>query len=422
MKWPNYLISCFFVKKIICSLDILSALFREEIRKKNFKKKTLNDSKILDLDYPLLWIVISLLSIGIVMVYSSSITMPDFPKYASYKNYTFLLRHCISIIFSTIISLIIFRIPIATWNKFAPNFFLIALFFLIITLIPQLGKDVNGARRWIRFGLISVQPSEIMKLATTIYVANYTARKQEYMQSFLKGFLPIAFVISFVGIVLLLEPDMGAVIMIIIITMGVLFLGGVSGKIFSGLIAIAVSVFTMIIWLSPWRRERIFAYLDPWNKEYVQSRAYQLTHSLIAFGRGDWLGVGLGKSVEKLNYLPEAHTDFILAVIGEELGFISVMIIMLLFSWIVYRAFKIGLQALTLDRIFSALIAKGIGILFGTQGFINMGVNLGLLPTKGLTLPLISYGGSGILLNCIAISILLRIDYENRLLLREGRL
>ncbi|MDU0809953.1 MAG: putative lipid II flippase FtsW [Burkholderia sp.] len=421
MNWLSYLNNQILFKKVIGNLGI-RLRSRTEIREKFFKNSTLNNSQIINIDYELLWIVIALLSLGIVMVYSASITMPDSPKYASYHNYEFLMRHCMSIIFSAIVSLIVFQIPVATWNKFAPRFFLIALISILITLIPKLGKDVNGARRWIRFGLISIQPSEIMKLAVTVYVANYTVRKQKYMQSFLKGFLPIASAITFIGIPILLEPDMGAIIMIIIITMGLLFIGGVSGKLFSGLVMTAVSVFTMIIWLSPWRRERIFAYLDPWNKEYSQSRAYQLIHSLIAFGRGNWFGVGLGKSVEKLNYLPEAHTDFILAVIGEELGFVSVMIVILLFYWIVYRAFKIGYQALALDCTFAALMAKGIGILFGAQGFINMGVSLGLLPTKGLTLPLISYGGSGILLNCIAMSMLLRVDYENRLLLHENKL
>jgi cell division protein FtsW len=364
-------------------------------------------SRMLDYDYSLLWVTIALLGLGIVMVYSASIAMPDSPKYASYRDYHFLVRHLISVTTALVGATIAFKIPIKTWEKYAPKFFV--------------GKGVNGARRWIPLGITNMQPSEIMKLAVTIYAANYTVRKQEFMHSFGKGFLPMAVAVGFVGALLLLEPDMGAFMVIAAIAMGVLFLGGVNGKLFGGLVLTAVGTFTMLVWLSPWRRERIFAYLDPWDDRYAQGKAYQLTHSLIAFGRGEWFGVGLGGSVEKLNYLPEAHTDFILAVIGEELGFVGVICVILLFYWIVRRAFEIGRQALALDRTFAGLMAKGVGIWFGAQTFINMGVNLGLLPTKGLTLPLVSYGGSGILLNCVALAVLLRVDYENRVLMRGGK-
>ncbi|AFQ49357.1 putative lipid II flippase FtsW [Burkholderia cepacia] len=378
-------------------------------------------SRMLDFDYSLLWVAIALLGLGVVMVYSASIAMPDSPKYASYHDYAFLMRHCVSLVVAFIAAVIAFRVPVSTWDKYAPHLFLIALVGLVIVLIPHVGKGVNGARRWIPLGITNMQPSEIMKLAVTIYAANYTVRKQEYMQSFAKGFLPMAFAVGLVGALLLLEPDMGAFMVVAAIAMGVLFLGGVNGKLFGGLVATAVGTFTMLVWLSPWRRERIFAYLDPWDERYAQGKAYQLTHSLIAFGRGEWFGVGLGGSVEKLNYLPEAHTDFILAVIGEELGFVGVLVVILLFYWIVRRAFEIGRQALALDRTFAGLMAKGIGIWFGAQTFINMGVNLGLLPTKGLTLPLVSYGGSGILLNCVSLAVLLRVDYENRVLMRGGK-
>ncbi|MDR3098877.1 MAG: putative lipid II flippase FtsW [Paraburkholderia sp.] len=378
-------------------------------------------SRMLDYDHSLLWAVIALLGLGVVMVYSASIAMPDSPKYAQYRDYAFLVRHLISLTVAAVAALVAFRIPISTWERYAPKFFLIALAMLVIVLIPHIGKGVNGARRWIPLGITNMQPSEIMKLAVTIYAANYTVRKQEYMHSFAKGFLPMALAVGVVGALLLLEPDMGAFMVIAAIAMGVLFLGGVNGKLFGGLVATAIGTFTLLVWASPWRRERIFAYLDPWDERYAQGKAYQLTHSLIAFGRGEWFGVGLGGSVEKLNYLPEAHTDFILAVIGEELGFVGVLIVILLFYWIVRRSFEIGRQALALDRTFAGLIAKGLGVWFGTQAFINMGVNLGLLPTKGLTLPFVSYGGSGILLNCIAIAVLLRVDYENRVLMRGGK-
>ncbi len=378
-------------------------------------------SRMLDFDYSLMWVAIALLGLGVVMVYSASIAMPDSPKYAAYRDYAFLLRHVVSLTVAFVAAVFAFRVPIATWDKYAPHLFLLALIALVIVLIPHIGKGVNGARRWIPLGITNMQPSEIMKLAVTIYAANYTVRKQEYMHSFVKGFLPMAAAVGVVGMLLLLEPDMGAFMVVAAIAMGVLFLGGVNGKLFGGLVLTAVGTFTMLVWASPWRRERIFAYLDPWDERYAQGKAYQLTHSLIAFGRGEWFGVGLGGSVEKLNYLPEAHTDFILAVIGEELGFVGVMVVILLFYWIVRRAFEIGRQALALDRTFAGLMAKGIGIWFGAQTFINMGVNLGLLPTKGLTLPLVSYGGSGILLNCISLAVLLRVDYENRVLMRGGK-
>ncbi|CAG9244688.1 putative lipid II flippase FtsW [Paraburkholderia unamae] len=378
-------------------------------------------SRMLDYDHSLLWAVIALLGLGVVMVYSASIAMPDSPKYASYRDWAFLVRHLVSLTIATIAALVAFRIPVSTWERYAPKLFLISLAMLVVVLIPHIGKGVNGARRWIPLGVTNMQPSEIMKLAVTIYAANYTVRKQEYMHSFAKGFLPMAFAVGVVGALLLLEPDMGAFMVIAAIAMGVLFLGGVNGKLFGGLVATAVGTFTLLVWASPWRRERIFAYLDPWDDRYAQGKAYQLTHSLIAFGRGEWFGVGLGGSVEKLNYLPEAHTDFILAVIGEELGFVGVLVVILLFYWIVRRAFEIGRQALALDRTFAGLVAKGLGVWFGAQAFINMGVNLGLLPTKGLTLPLVSYGGSGILLNCVAVALLLRVDYENRVLMRGGK-
>lgn len=298
---------------------------------------------------------------------------------------------------------------------------MLALVLLIIVLVPFIGKGVNGARRWIPLGLMNFQPSELMKLAVVLYAANYTVRKQEWMQSLGKGFLPMGVAVAVVGMLLLLEPDMGAFLVIAAVAMGILFLGGVNGKLFGALVAIAVGTFALLIAVSPWRRERIFAYLDPWREEYALGKAYQLTHSLIAFGRGEWAGVGLGGSIEKLHYLPEAHTDFILAVIGEELGFIGVLTAIVLFYWLVRRAFSIGRTALQLDRTFAGLVAKGIGIWIGWQAFINMGVNLGLLPTKGLTLPMVSYGGSGILMNCVALALLLRIDYENRVLMRGGK-
>jgi cell division protein FtsW len=324
-------------------------------------------------------------------------------------------------VISLVAGLLTFRIPVATWQRFAPLMFLTTLALLVVVLVPGIGHSVNGSRRWIPLKVLNLQPSEIMKIVAVLYAADFTVRKQQYMHKLSKGFLPMAVAMGVVGMLLLLEPDLGAFGVIVCISMGILFLGGFNMVWFGGIGAILVMVFTAIIALSPFRRARMFAYLNPWEEGNAMDKAYQLTHSLIAFGRGEILGVGLGGSVEKLHYLPEAHTDFIMAVIGEELGLIGVLVVIGLFYFIVKRAFDIGRQAIALDQTFAGLAAKGIGIWFGVQTFINMGVNLGLLPTKGLTLPLMSYGGSGVLFNCVGLAILLRIDYENRVRMRGGR-
>ena len=372
-------------------------------------------------DQALLWAVVLLLALGMVMVYSASIALPDSPKYANYKTTHFLLRHVMALSIAFGCALIAFAIPINVWQRLAPILFIGTLILLTLVLIPGIGKGVNGARRWLSLYFMNLQPSELMKLAAVIYAADYTVRKQEVMHRFTKGFLPLATAVALVGGLLLLEPDLGAFGVVVCIAMGILFLGGANGKIFSTISALLVTTFLLIIWLSPWRRERIFAYLNPWEEQNALGKAYQLSHSLIAFGRGEIFGVGLGGSVEKMHYLPEAHTDFLLAVIGEELGFVGVTLVIVLFYFIVRRAFEIGRQAIAVDRVFAGLVAKGIGIWIGAQTFINMGVNLGVLPTKGLTLPLMSYGGSGILVNCVAIAVLLRIDFENRKLMCGGR-
>ncbi|WP_211453533.1 putative lipid II flippase FtsW [Collimonas antrihumi] len=385
------------------------------------QKPGVQRSKMMEYDQPLVWVVVMLMLFGLVMVYSASIALPDSPKYANYTNAHFLIRQAIFICISLVAGLVTFRIPIATWQRWAPYLFVITLILLAMVLVPGLGRGVNGAKRWLSFRVFNLQPSELMKLFIVLYAANYTVRKQEVMHKLTKGFLPMTAAVGLVGLLLMLEPDLGALGVIVCIAMGILFLGGINGIWFGGIGAMLTGMFTLVIWLSPWRRERIFAYLNPWAEENALGKAYQLSHSLIAFGRGELFGVGLGASVEKLHYLPEAHTDFLLAVIGEELGFAGVLVVVMLFYWIIKRAFEIGRQAIAMDQTFAGLTAKGIGIWIGVQTFINMGVNLGLLPTKGLTLPLMSYGGSGVLINCIGLAILLRIDYENRVLMRGGR-
>ncbi len=379
-------------------------------------------STMMEYDQPLVWVVLILMVVGMVMVYSASISLPDSPKYANYKNTHFLMRQAMFIAIGVGMALMVFRVPVRVWQKAAPYLFIGTLVLLVLVLVPGLGKGVNGAKRWLALKALNLQPSELMKLVVVLYAANYTVRKQEYMHQLTKGFLPMAAAVGFVGLLLLLEPDLGAFGVIVCIAMGILFIGGINGVWFGGIGMTLVGIFSAVIWLSPWRRERIFAYLNPFEESNSMGKAYQLTHSLIAFGRGELFGVGLGGSVEKLHYLPEAHTDFLLAVIGEELGFVGVLIVVLMFFWLIKRAFDIGRSAIAIDQIFAGLVAKGIGIWLGVQTFINMGVNLGVLPTKGLTLPLMSYGGSGVVINCIGLAILLRIDYETRVLMRGGRL
>jgi cell division protein FtsW len=376
---------------------------------------------IVGFDITLVWVVLALLSLGLLMVYSASIALPDNPKFLRYQPTHFLVRHVMSIGMALLAGLVVVQIPVSVWERIAPHLFVAALVLLVIVLIPGIGKGVNGARRWLPLGLINFQPSELAKLAMAMYAANYMVRKMELKENFFKAVWPMVVALGFVGLLLLAEPDMGAFMVIAAIAMGILFLGGVNGRMFFLVIAVLIGAFVLMITFSEFRRERIFAYLNPWDEKYAQGKAYQLTHSLIAFGRGELFGQGLGSSVEKLHYLPEAHTDFLLAVIGEELGFVGVALVICAFFWLSRRLFHIGRQAVALDRVFAGLYAQGVGIWMGGQAFINIGVNLGALPTKGLTLPLMSYGGSAIMLNCIALAIALRIDIENRQLMRGGR-
>ena len=379
-------------------------------------------SRMMEYDQLLVWAVLSLMLIGLVMVYSASITLADGPKYANYSSNFFLIRHMISLVIAIGVGIWVFKIPTKVWDRYSPLIFGFTVLLLIAVLIPGVGKGVNGARRWIPLGLMNFQPSELMKFAAIIFAASYTVQRQEYLHSFVKGMLPMGIAVALVGGLLMAEPDMGAFVVVALIAFGILFLGGINAKLFGGLIAVGLMSGAAMIALSPFRRGRMLAFMDPWQVDNAANKGYQLTHSLMAFGRGEWFGTGLGGSVEKLHYLPEAHTDFIMAVIGEELGFVGVVVMIFLFYWIVRRAFLIGRTALQLDRSFAGLAAKGVAIWIGWQAFINMGVNLGLLPTKGLTLPLVSYGGSAILMNVVAIAMLLRIDYENRILMRGGKL
>jgi len=372
-------------------------------------------------DQPLVAVVGVLVLLGVVMVYSASVALPDNPKFAAYTQTFFLQRHLLALAIAFVAALLAVQVPMSVWEKHAPWIFVVTLILLVLVLLPFIGKVVNQSRRWIPLGIMNFQPSELAKLAIALYAANYMVRRMDAREKFFRAVSPMVVAVAFVGLLLLRQPDMGAFIVIATIAMGILFLGGVNARMFLLIALVLIAVLGVMLAFDDLRRERILAYLDPWNPKYAQGKGYQLTHSLIALGRGEIFGQGLGASVEKLHYLPEAHTDFLLAVIGEELGFVGVATVIVLFFWLTRRLFAIGRQAIALDRVFAGLLCQGIGIWVGFQAFINMGVNLGVLPTKGLTLPLMSYGGSAILMNLVALALVLRVDMENRALMRGGR-
>ncbi len=367
-------------------------------------------------DRSLAWAALLLMVIGMVMVYSASIATAEAGRHTGANAAYYLLRHAAFLGVSLTAAIAVFLVPARYWQKIAPLVFIACVALLVLVLVPGIGREVNGARRWLNLGALTMQPSELMKLAVVLFAADYTVRKHAVLKSFRRGLLPMLAVMMFVSWLLLREPDFGALVVIAVTTFGILFLGGMNGRHFLALGAMLALGSALLVLTSEYRMQRIFGFMDPWTDPY--GRGYQLSHSLIAFGRGEWLGVGLGASVEKLFYLPEAHTDFLLAVIAEELGFLGVAVVIALFIWIVLRAFAIGRQAALRGRHFAALTAQGIGIWIGLQTLINMGVNMGLLPTKGLTLPLMSFGGSGLVANSVALAILLRIDWENRQLAR----
>ena len=374
-------------------------------------------------DASLAWTALMLLAFGLVMVYSASIAMSEASTHTGNRAWYFLMRHGIFLAVGLLAAVIAFQVPVKAWQRLAPWLFMVGAALLVLVLVPGIGKSVNGSRRWLSLFVVNVQPSEFMKLVVVLYAASYAVRRATFLsaeqplkQTLIRGFLPLFAVMVCVGGLLLVEPDFGAFVVIVAIAFGILFLGGLDWRLFLGLALLLPVALGAILIAAPYRLQRLTAFLDPWSDPL--GKGYQLSHSLIAFGRGEWFGVGLGASVEKLLFLPEAHTDFLLAVVAEELGFAGVALVIALFTWLLYRAYAIGRQAARLERSFAALVAQGIGVWIGVQAFINIGVNVGVLPTKGLTLPLLSFGGSGIVANCVAVAILMRIDYENRRLLR----
>jgi cell division protein FtsW len=367
-------------------------------------------------DQSLVWLMALLLGLGLVMVYSASIAIAEGSRATGYQSTYFLTRHAVFVTLGVVAAMAVFQIPLRWWQQAAPYLFLCGAGLLILVLIPGVGREVNGSQRWLSLYFATLQPSEAMKVFAVLYAADYTVRKAAHMDSFRRGFLPMFVVMLVVGGLLLREPDFGAFVVITVIAMGILFLGGMNWKLFAGLFGLLLVGFVVLILTSPYRLQRVVGFMDPWADAF--GKGYQLSHALIAFGRGEWFGVGLGASVEKLFYLPEAHTDFVLAVIAEELGFVGVAAVIVAFAWIVARAFAIGRRAMSLDRYFPALVAQGVGLWIGVQAIINVGVNTGMLPTKGLTLPLVSFGGSAMVASCCALAVLLRVDWENRQLMR----
>ena len=353
--------------------------------------------------------------IGMIMVASASIpegiAIADDPM-------MFVKRHGVFVVAAIALGAVVLMLPMEFWQRNSGRFLLLAIVMLIAVLV--VGRSVNGAVRWIGFGPINIQPAEFAKFALFAYLASYLVRRQQEVQETLKGFFKPLLILFVLATLLLAQPDLGSVVVLMVTTIGLLFLAGAKLGQFIAILVTGISAVVLLIIVEPYRMRRVTSFLDPWQDPF--GSGYQLTQSLMAFGRGGWFGQGLGNSVQKLEYLPEAHTDFLLAVIGEEFGFVGVVLIIGLFMWLTRRIMYIGRQAIAMDRVFAGLVAQGVGIWVGFQSFINIGVNLGALPTKGLTLPLMSYGGSAILLNLVAIAVVLRVDFENRVLMHGGRL
>lgn len=361
-------------------------------------------------DWSLLWMIVLMTAFSVIMIFSASI---EFAEYTYQDRFYFVERQLAFLSLGYAVLWVMYKTPTRTLHKYM--WWILGFGFLLLVVVLVTGREINGAKRWIHLGPVNVQPTEIFKIAIILYLASFLTRRVDILTKFRKVWfvgIPIG-----VGLALIMfEPDFGSFVVVTVIAVGLLFIGGLPISWFLGIVALGATAMVTLVLTSPYRMKRISAFLDPWDDPF--GKGYQLTHALMAFARGEWLGVGLGGSVEKRFYLPEAHTDFIAAVIGEELGFAGLILLICCYMWLVWRSFSIGKQARDLEQYFSAYTAKGIGIWLGIQSFFNLGVNLGLLPTKGLTLPLMSYGGSAAIIMLMCMGILLRIDWENRRIMR----
>ena len=382
-------------------------------------RSALENTSVQRFDAALVWMTALLLGLGLVMVYSASIAILERRDPTGGSATFYLVRQSAAIGMALVASVFAYAVPPERWQQLARPLFAVGAVLLILVFVPVIGKRAGGAVRWVTLGFTTIQPTELMKLFVILYAADYSVRKQQILGQW-RAFVPMAIALSVVGLLIMRQPDLGALIVILMVAMGVLFLGGMNSRLFFGMVAFLVAVFAAFILFVPFRRARFFSYLDPFARANAEGSSYQLTHSLMAIGKGEWLGSGLGAGVAKLNFLPEPHTDFLFATIGEELGMVGMLVVIIMFFWVVRRCFEIGRQAIAFEELFSGLVAQGVGLWIGIQVFINLGVNLGLLPTKGLTLPFMSFGGSAILMNCVAMAIVLRIDVENRRLMRGG--
>ncbi|EGQ8492306.1 MULTISPECIES: cell division protein FtsW [Vibrio] len=360
-------------------------------------------------DRQLVWIAFGLMLIGLVMVTSASFPISS---RLTDQPFHFMFRHAIFLLLAFITSSMVLQVPLERWMKYSSLLLGISFFLLIVVLV--VGKSVNGASRWIPLGLFNLQPAEVAKLSLFIFMSGYLVRKHdEVRQTFFGGFLKPIMVFGTLAVLLLGQPDLGTVIVMLVTLFGMLFIAGAKLSQFLALMVAGVLAVVALIIAEPYRVRRVTSFLDPWEDPF--GSGYQLTQSLMAFGRGEWFGQGLGNSIQKLEYLPEAHTDFVFAVLAEELGFIGVVLVLVLLFSLVLKAIFIGKKAFQHDQQFGGYLAFGIGIWFAFQTLVNVGAAAGMVPTKGLTLPLISYGGSSLIIMSVAVSILLRIDHECRL-------
>ena len=358
-------------------------------------------------DMPLFWSLLFLIGLGLVMVASASIDIAD-RKLGEPLYY--LIRQSIFVGIGLSVAWAALRLDLSFWQRSGASLLLFG--FVLLILVPLIGREINGSVRWLHVGPFNVQPSELFKLFMIIYLADYMERRSEEVTTTAAGFLKPMALLGLASFLMLLEPDFGSAVVLGATVLGMLFLGGVRLRLFGLLVLVVAAVVAALILSAPYRMERLTAFMNPWADPF--NSGFQLTQALIAIGQGEWLGAGLGGSIQKLFYLPEAHTDFLFAVMAEELGLMGSFVVIGVFSFAVWRILCIGKRANEAGKLFQAYMSYGIGLWFGMQAFINIGVNMGVLPTKGLTLPLMSYGGSSIVVMCLALALVLRVDYETR--------